>query len=259
MPSINITIQNAGFLYKLEVFFLAIFISMISTVSYAQLTAHFLENAYHQKLSTALEQKFKTIAMQTDSIRFRNANDTMILISKLIDAILTNDIPGTDTNYFFLQKDVPEITIENVSYKLTPPFCPEIINHKLIPLVYSANNIYEINSFIGSNPYESFTNVKKYIKSKGLIRKLGFWNAKKKIKHYQDRTKFISQFLYLPSTWNKLDKSLTLFNVAYINLYNQSMNTAEISYSFSSFGAIEIYDYKNGKWTLSQTKMSWID
>ena len=219
-----------------------IFVLIIS-VANAQLTTDYLEKSYKQNSSEELRLVFKEIAEQTDSIRIKNENDTTTIISQLFTKILRDNSVNSDTNYFFLQKDLPSIKIGNKMYPLSEPFCPHVDFEKLIPLRFSDENIYAINTFLGPNTNAS--------KTKKLT-------AQKNLREYEKRTRFIGQFLFLPATWNTLDRSLIPFKIDYIH-FNESLKEVEISYNLPTSGAIEIYKYEAGNWRKMKTRMSWIE
>jgi len=222
---------------------LTIIFGLIIFFANAQLTTDYLEKSYKQNSSEELRLVFKEIAVQTDSIRIKNENDTTALISQLFTEILRDNSVNYDTNYFFLQKDLLSIKIGNKMYPISEPFCPYVDFEKLIPLRFSIENIYSINTFLGPNPNSSKT--KK-------------WTAQKNLRKYEKRTRFLGQFLFLPATWNKLDRSLVPFKIDYIH-FNESLKEVEISYNLPSSGAIEIYKYEAGNWHKMKTLMRSID
>ena len=229
--------------------------------TYAQMTAKNLEIIYNKKAPVELEAKLKQISRQTDSIRLLSQNDTTDLISELFSSIVVNGTKKKSPEYFFLQLKLPRIRIDSVVYKLEYPFVPEMNNSNLFPLIsisYFYNNIKAIKSFVGPDPYKTYASVKRYIKSKGFIRKYGFWNAKKKIKEHQNRYRFVGQFLILPGSSKNLDRGLQPYKLSYID-FNKNLTEVEIRFDRFDSGGIYIYKLIDGNWIKTRTILEWIE
>ena len=242
---------------KLKIIILIIIIVHINNDINAQITEKQLNYFFKNEQSEKLHNEFSKMAQKTDSIRQVIENDTIIIISDFVEYLIVGQGGVRDTSYFFLQYNFPKVTIGNKKYEINTPFALKMNYDKLIPLKCDYYTINNINSFFGKNPND-YANVKRYRKSKDFFRKYFFWNARKKINRYNQRTKFIGEFLFLSATWGQIDRSLIPYKITYLK-FNKNLNKVEVKYDMVASGGIEIYILKNGNWVLSKTIMRWDD
>jgi hypothetical protein len=233
-----------------------ILIFVLTTVCNAQLTNRDLDRIFESNSPNELYSYFSrwnNLTVYPDSVLI---NDTISLIYSLYkDACL---ITRSDSIFFILQSDFPFIEIDGKRYVPDVDFIfPYHINGN-IPLRYNSQNISDINSFFGPDPFVYDKGVKKYLNSTWLFRKLGYWNAKNKIKKYESKINFIGEYLLLPKTWTRLMRSLVPYRIVYIS-FSKDLKQAEIRHELASSGEIAIYKKIKGSWIKTETKMTWID
>ena len=229
-----------------------------SLTVFSQVTKKQLDEFYKNDQTKKLEQVFINLDNQNkNEFSKLSENDTLMKINNIFNVILPDRQKSEKVDYFFLQSNFPKTFIDNKELKFTSNFIASITikNHK--PILYDGQTISEILKFIGSNPYDNLI-VKEYLKDKEKMKKSKLKEAERLITNYNDKTNFIGQFLFLPATWGKIDRSLVPYKLNNLK-FNSNLTEVEVTYDLTSSGATEIYKLIDGKWEKEQTIISWSD
>jgi hypothetical protein len=232
-------------------------LAFCSFTVFSQVTKQQLDNFYKNNQEKELEQTFISLYNQTKTEFHKlSDNDTLSRINEIFNLVLPDRQKSETLKYFFLQPNFPKTFIDNKELTFTGNFISSTTIENLRPILYNSQTISEMLKFIGSNPYDNPT-VKEYFKEKEKMKKSKFKEAERLISDYENKTKFIGQFLYLPATWGKMDRSLVPYKISSLK-FNSDLTEVEVIYDLTWRGATEIYEYADGKWKLEQTKMKWI-
>ena len=224
---------------------------------FSQVTKQQLDNFYKNNQTKELEQVFINLYNQTKTeFPKLSDNDTLTRINDIFNLILPDRQKRETVEYFFLQPNFPKTFIDSKELTFTDNFLASTTTENHRPIIYNSKTISEILKFIGSNPYDNPL-VKEYLKEKEKMKKSKFKEAERLISEYKNKTKFIGQFLYLPATWGKMDRSLVPYKINSLK-FNTDLTEVEVTYDLTWRGATETYKYIAGKWKLEQTKMKWI-
>ena len=224
---------------------------------FSQVTKKQLDNYYKTNQIKEPEQTFSYLHDQTKAefVKWTN-NDTLSKINELFNMIIPDKTNSENVNYFFLQPYFPSIFIEKERWVFKGDFLASTKSEQLKPITYDPTLRTVILEFIGPDPYETPL-VRNYLKDKDKMRKSKFKKAERLINDYENKSKFISQFLEIPATWGKMHISLVPYKITSLK-FNTDLTEAEITYDLTSNGATEIYNLVDGKWKQKATIMRWI-
>lgn len=232
-------------------------LAFCSVTVFSQVNKQQLDNFYKNNQEKELEQIFISLYNQTKTEFYKlSDNDTLTRINEIINLILPERQKSETLGYFFLQPNFPKTFIDNKELTFTGNFLASTTTENIRPIIYNSQTISEILKFIGSNPYDNPT-VKEYLKNKKEMKKSKFKEAEQLISDYKNKTKFIGQFLYLPATWGKMDRSLVPYKINSLK-FSTDLTEVEIVYDLTWRGATEIFKFVDGKWIKERTKMEWI-
>jgi hypothetical protein len=225
---------------------------------FSQVTSQQLDKLYQNNQQKEVELIFLNLYnhAQTEFSKLSD-NDTLTRINEIFNLILPDRQKSETIDYFFLQPNFPKTFIDNKELTFTDNFLASTTIENLRPIIYNSQTISEILKFIGSNPYDNPT-VKEYLKDKEKMKKSKFKEAERLISDYEDKTKFIGQFLYLPATWGKMDRSLVPYKINSLK-FNTDLTEVEIVYDLTWRGATEIFKLVDGKWKQERTIVKWIN
>ena len=247
-------VRKKTFKQFIIIFLLSTFFSL--TV-FSQVTTQQLDNFYKKNQKQELEQIFITFYNQAKTEFSKlSDNDTLKKINEIFNIILPEQQKSATAHYFFLQSFFPRTFIGTKELLFKRNFIASTTIENLRPIRYDYQTINEILKFIGANPYDNPT-VNKYVEDKEKLKKSKQKKAERLIAEYNNKTKFIGQFLFLPATWGTMDRSLVPYKINSIK-FNSDLTVVEISYDFTSNGATKIYRLLNGKWKQERTIMEWV-
>lgn len=233
-------------------------LSFFSLTVLSQVTKQQLDNFYQNNQQTELEQIFHRLHKQSQSeVSKLSNNDTLKRISNLFILVLPNRQKHEPTLYYFLQPNFPKTYVNDKELTLTGNFIAPTTFDNLKPIIYDSQTVNEILKFIGSNPYDHPT-VKEYLKDKRKMSKSKIKEAESLINEHKNKLKFIGQFLLLPASWGKMDRSLVPYTINSLK-FNSDLTKVEIVYDMTWRGATEIYKLADGKWEHERTIVMWAD
>jgi hypothetical protein len=223
----------------------------------SQVTKQQLDDLYKNNQEKELEQIFINLYQQTQTDFYKlSSNDTLKKINDIFNLILPEIQNTEDKRYFFLQSYFPKTFIDKNKLTFPNDFNAKSTCANLKPIRYDGQTINAILNFIGSHPYDNPT-VKEYVKDKEKMKKSKLKEAERLIADYNNKTKFIRKFLYLPATWGKMDRSLVPYKINRLK-FNTDLTELEIEYDLTWRGATDIFKFVGGKWIKVRTEMEWI-
>jgi hypothetical protein len=233
-------------------------LTFFSLTVFSQVTKKQLDKFYKNNQTKKLEQVFIDLDNQNkDEFSKLSDNDTLKKTNDIFNVILPGRQKSEIVDYFFLQSNFPKTFIGDKELKYTGNYLASITIENLRPILYDYQTISEILKFIGPNPCDNKI-VKEYFNDKGEMKKSKLGEAERLIADYDDKTKFVGQFLFLPATWGKMDRSLVPYIMNSLK-FNSDLTEVEVTYDLTSSGATEIYRLLDGEWEKERTIISWID
>lgn len=224
---------------------------------FPQVTKSQLDKFYKKNQTKELEFTFFNFYNQANTEAFKlSGNDTLTKVSEIFNLIIPTVEKSEPLVYFYLPSYYPRIFIDNKEVTFTGNFLTTTKSDNFRPILYDYQTIKELLAFIGPNPYQNKI-VVDYMKNKNKMKKSKIKKAERLIADYNNKSKFIGQFIYLPATWGSLDRSLVPYEILYMR-FNDSLTEVEISYNFTWRGATEIYKYDAGNWELERKIIEWI-
>ncbi|HLP93668.1 MAG TPA: hypothetical protein VK168_06505 [Saprospiraceae bacterium] len=240
---------------KCTITFLMLVLGSCAVLS--QVTKQQLDNFYKNNNLKELEQTFFNLHHQTTTAFSKlSDNDTLNRINEIFNLILPDKEKFEPVAYFFLQPYYPRTFIDDKEYTFTSQFLASTKIENLKPIQYDYQTISELLKFIGSYP-DNNPVVKKYLKNKKKMKKSKIRKAERLIHKYDNKSSFIGQFVHLPATWGRMNRSLVPYKINILR-FNADLTEVEVIYDLTSSGATEVYTFVDGKWKLNRTIIQWI-
>lgn len=232
-------------------------LTLCSINVFSQVTKSQLDKFYKKNQTKELEFTFFNFYNQAKTEAFKlSGNDTLTKVSEIFNLIIPDVEKSEPLAYFYLPSYYPRIFIDNKEVTFTGNFLTKTKSDNFRPILYDYQTIKELLAFIGPSPYQNKI-VVDYMKNKNKMKKSKIKKAERLIADFNNKSKFIGQFIYLPATWGSLDRSLVPYEILYMR-FNDSLTEVEISYNFTWRGATEIYKYVAGNWELERKIIEWI-
>ncbi len=235
-----------------------IFFFCLSCLTFnAQITTEQLKIFYKKDQGKELENVFLNLYNQSyTNYNDNKENDTLKIINELFNYVISDIKNNPKVNYFFLQPNYPRVMINDTVYNMPTHFTVST-NSNLRPIQHNYQIMQAIRDFIGDYPDKKNRAYDK-MNDDGSIKKSYNIIAKNRIRKYNDRIRFISQYLFIPCTWGKIDNRLVPFEIISVK-FNSSLNEALVKYDLVSSGATVELKFVDGNWKKVKTHFEWID
>ena len=226
----------------------------------AQLSKQTLDNIYNDNLTHKLDSFFNERYLETKTEYNKSLNDTIKLVSQLINKLEDNDKRNQNDKYYryiFLQENCKVIKIDTVTLPFDGPLFFDANSKNLKPIKYDNQTINAIWAFIRPSGYESLL-ISEYNLHKDKLKKSEIKKAEAINEMLDKKLKFIEKFLSLPYTWGHFANRLVPCTINSV-VFNNAMTEVQISYDFTWTGGEVTYKLVNEKWTKSDYRLRWID